>query len=91
MKNLRKSLLLIFALVAFGQTAWAQTNVSTESELTSAITNEANIRLTSDITLSEYLKIGQSSAQTVTTYGLKRNEYASRFDRTVTMEDLFQK
>ena len=27
----------------------------------------------------------------VTTYGLKRNEYASRFDRTVTMEDLFQK
>ena len=27
----------------------------------------------------------------ITTYGLKRNEYASRFDRTVTMEDLFQK
>lgn len=27
----------------------------------------------------------------VTTYGLKRNEYASRFDRTVTLEDLFQK
>lgn len=27
----------------------------------------------------------------VTTYGLKRNEYSSRFDRTVTMEDLFQK
>ena len=27
----------------------------------------------------------------VTTYGLKRNEYASRFDRTVTMDDLFQK
>ncbi|MBO6144972.1 MAG: hypothetical protein J6O54_06930 [Prevotella sp.] len=27
----------------------------------------------------------------VTTYGLKRNEYASRFDRIVTMEDLFQK
>jgi flavorubredoxin len=27
----------------------------------------------------------------VTTYGLKRNEYASRFDRVVTMEDLFQK
>ena len=27
----------------------------------------------------------------ITTYGLKRNEYASRFDRIVTMEDLFQK
>jgi hypothetical protein len=27
----------------------------------------------------------------VTTYGLKRNEYAARFDRVVTMEDLFQK
>ena len=27
----------------------------------------------------------------VTTYGLKRNEYATRFDKTVTMEDLFQK
>ncbi len=27
----------------------------------------------------------------VTTYGLKRNEYASRFDKTITMEDLFQK
>ena len=26
-----------------------------------------------------------------TTYGLKRNEYASRFDKVVTMEDLFQK
>ena len=27
----------------------------------------------------------------VTTYGLMRNEYASRFDRVVTLEDLFQK
>ena len=27
----------------------------------------------------------------VTTYGIKRNEYASRFDRVITMEDLFQK
>lgn len=27
----------------------------------------------------------------VTTYGLKRNEYASRFDKIITMEDLFQK
>lgn len=27
----------------------------------------------------------------VTTFGLKRNEYASRFDKTVLMEDLFQK
>ena len=27
----------------------------------------------------------------VTTYGLKRNEYASRFDKVITMEDLFQK
>ena len=27
----------------------------------------------------------------VTTYGLKRNEYSSRFDKVITMEDLFQK
>ena len=27
----------------------------------------------------------------VTTYGIKRNEYASRFDKVITMEDLFQK
>ena len=27
----------------------------------------------------------------ITTYGLKRNEYASRFERVVTLEDLFQK
>ena len=27
----------------------------------------------------------------VTTFGLKRNEYASRFDRVITLEDLFQK
>lgn len=27
----------------------------------------------------------------ITTYGLKRNEYASRFDKVVTLEDLFQK
>ncbi len=27
----------------------------------------------------------------VTTFGLKRNEYSSRFDKVITMEDLFQK
>lgn len=27
----------------------------------------------------------------VTTYGLKRNDYASRFDCVVTLEDLFQR
>jgi len=42
------------------------TQVSTASELTTAIADGAQIRLTSDITLPEYLKIGQSAAQTVT-------------------------
>ena len=27
----------------------------------------------------------------VTTFGLKRNEHATRFDRVITLEDLFQK
>ena len=55
-------------MIAFGQTAWAQTynEVGTESALRSAITNDAHIRLTDNITLSAYLKIGESTTQVVT-------------------------
>ena len=62
------SILFFLALIAFAQTAWAQTwiEVSNASQLNSAIANNTNIRLTDDITLSAYLKIGQNSTQVVT-------------------------
>lgn len=56
---------------------WAQTDVATEDALNAAIADGAHIRLTANITLSEYLKIGQNEAQTVTIdlngHTLKRN------------------
>ena len=77
---MRKITLIAFALLcAFAPQAMAQTwtEVATNSELTSAITDGANIRLTADITLSAYLSIGNGSTQTVTLdlngYALKRN------------------
>ena len=58
MSTLRKSLIILFALVAFGQVAWSQTTVTTESQLTSAVqTNNANIQLGNNIMLSTYLNI----------------------------------
>ena len=55
---MKKLSLILFALVAFGQMAWAQTIVSSQSELTSAVgTNNADIQLGADILLSTYLNI----------------------------------
>ena len=51
--NMKKFLIpLIILLCAVAQGAWAQTPVSTDSELRSAITNDANISVTADIDLS---------------------------------------
>ena len=60
--------LLLFALLAFGPTTWAQdwTEVNTENALNAAIADGTYIKLTADITLSEYLKIGQNVEQIVT-------------------------
>ena len=69
---MRKYFFLTIALLcAVVQGAWAQTEVSTESALHSAIADGAHIRLTDNITLSAYLKIGRNAsneavAQTVT-------------------------
>ena len=64
MKNL-KSLLIIFALLALGHSAWAQTHVSNESQLRTAIqVNNANIVLDANITLTDMLTI--STGKTVT-------------------------
>ena len=48
--------------------AWAQswTEVGNATELNNAIANGASIRLTDNITLSAYLKIGQNNTQVIT-------------------------
>ena len=63
---MKKLSLIIIALIAFAQTAWAQTNVSTESELTTALSGESpiSVKLMANIPLSEKLTI--SSDKTVT-------------------------
>ena len=79
MKTFGKQLvgILLAMMAGAAQGAWAQTDVSTASELTEAIANGANIRLTRDITLTAYLQIGNGSSQTVTIdlngYTLSRN------------------
>ncbi len=51
--------LIIGLLCMMAQGAWAQTNVATEDELNNAVqTDGANIKLTADIALSNYLGIG---------------------------------
>ena len=65
----KKYLIPLAVLCAMVQGAWGQTNVATAGELTEAIGTSAGsreVRLTADITLSSYLKIGESAAQTVT-------------------------
>ena len=59
-------------------TTWADwTEVSTAEALRNTISNEAQIRLTANIILADYLKIGENSAQNVTIdmngYSLKRS------------------
>ena len=69
----------IALLCAVAQGAWAQTwtEVATASELTAAVADGANIRLTSDITLPAYLSVGNGTNQNVTLdlngHTLKRN------------------
>ena len=54
---------LLIALLTWAQGVWA-TDVTTESELRSAIADGANIKLTADIALSNYL--GIDNGKTVT-------------------------
>ena len=75
---MKKSVLLFIVLLCgIVQGAWAQTwtDVSTSSELTSAIVDGAFIRLTDDITLSRYLGISDEKTVTIDLNGhmLKRN------------------
>ena len=68
---MKKTLLVIIAtLLAVSQGAWAQTVVNDEAALNNAIADAegetvASIQLGADITLSAYLKIGESKNQTV--------------------------
>lgn len=67
--KVKKDIIFTFALLcAIAQGTWAQTwtEAGTKEALNSAIADGAHIRLTEDITLSDYLKIGQNSNQTVT-------------------------
>lgn len=73
MKRMTSSLRTVSVLATFllvmVQNAWADTTwteVNSEATLNSAITDGAHILMTGDITLSEYIKIGQNSNQTVT-------------------------
>lgn len=68
MKNL-KFLLIVFALIAFGHGSWAQTHVSTESQLRTAIqVNNADIVLDNDITLTDMLTIEPDKTVTINMY-----------------------
>ena len=55
--------LIIALLCAVAQGAWAQTEVSTEAALTTALGGESpiSIKLTTDIALSEKLEIATST------------------------------
>ncbi len=57
---------LVFVLITFGQAAWAQTTVTTESDLKTAVqTNNANIQLVADIALSSTLIIENNRTVTI--------------------------
>lgn len=57
------------------------------------ITSSYNIKLQNRLSKVQDILKDKKSIQSVlvTTYGLKRNDYASRFDCVVTLEDLFQR
>ncbi len=64
----KRLLLIVAALYTLAQNGWSQawTKVGTKEALNAVIADGAQIRLTADIALSEYLKIGQSGPQSVT-------------------------
>jgi hypothetical protein len=72
MKNLKKSLLIVFSLIAFGTTVQAQNwhevydNHSMATILDWASDPHVYIRVTNDITLEAYFRVGENEAQTVT-------------------------
>ena len=72
MNNLRKFLLIIFSLIAFGTTVQSQNwheaydSHSLTNWLLEASDPHIYIRITNDITLEAYLQIGENVAQTVT-------------------------
>ena len=69
MKKLIKSLLFL-TLLAFGQGVWAQTTVTTESALRSAVqTNNVNIVLGANITLTDMLTIDAGKTVTINLNG----------------------
>ena len=71
---MKKSLFLTIALLCtVVQGAWAQTEVSTEDALNSAISDGADIKLTADIALSNYVDISSSKTVTIDLNGHKLN------------------
>ena len=65
----------------WGAGAWAQTSVSTAQQLSYAITDGANIRLTADILLSSYLNInGMAVTIDLNGHRLYRNLNSSASD-----------
>ena len=69
---MKKLSLIIIALIAFAQGAWAQTtNVSNEAELRGAISNGANITLTQDITIGSAITFNDGITVTIDLGGYK--------------------
>ena len=71
---MKKLSLIIIALIAFVQGAWAQTtNVSNETDLRNAIVNGANITLTQDITIGSAITVGNGQTVTINLGGFTLN------------------
>ena len=82
MKSSKRSIVIIATLLAVAQVTWAQTPVTTASELTTAVgTDNASIVLENDIVLGSYLNIdGKTITITLNGHTLSRNitgSYAS--------------
>ena len=75
-----KAFLIIALLCAVAQGAWAQTNVSTEDELTTAISGgtTVSVTLTADIALSNYVDIPSSKTVTIDLNGHKLDRGLSK-------------
>lgn len=81
MKQMKKIIVCLFALLGVAQGVWAQTDVDTESALKNEVKkNNANIRIAYDITLTSELVIEGNRTVTIDLYGFK-------LDRGLTSED----